>query len=192
MKKKAKLLLYTLALSISPLAVNAHIMGGNGLADGVLHPLLGLDHLLAMVAVGIIGTRYKDKAVWLIPSAFVISMVTGGFIWISGLHIPFAEAGIALSVIFLGLAIAMKRNVPFHLTIAFVAVSAIFHGHAHATEMPVLLSPLLYSIGFVISTSSLHITGILLGRVAAKTETSVKLLRYAGASMGILGIFFLF
>lgn len=188
---KIKSLIYLATVLTIPSIAYAHLIGGIGLASGSVHPLSGLDHLLAMIAVGIISTRYDGKAVWLIPAVFLASMIAGGILAITGIHISLVEIGIALSVVFLGMAVFLQKKMPFYLVLVFVALSAIFHGHAHGEEMPLIASPVLYSLGFVLSTAMLHISGVLIGHYAKKTEIASKLLRYAGAGVGIAGVLFL-
>jgi urease accessory protein len=168
-----------------------HPLGGSGFLSGVAHPLSGLDHLLAMIAVGIISVQGGGKAVWKIPATFVLFMVAGGVMAISGIRLPMIESGIALSVLVLGLAIALSRKYPLVLAMSCVAVFALFHGHSHGEEMPLLANPVLYAIEFVLSTSLLHISGILAGHYAQKTKLTSRLLRYTGAAIATAGIFFL-
>src|SRR6186713_604314 len=115
-----------------------------GFAAGFLHPLSGLDHLLAMVAVGIWGAFLGRPLVWVLPVAFPLVMVVGGVLGIAGVPLPHVEVGIAASVIVLGLAIATAWRAPVGLAVAIVAIFAIFHGHAHGTELPSAASPEAY------------------------------------------------
>ncbi len=186
-----KVLLYILSIFALPNLVHAHLIGGSGFSSGALHPLSGIDHLLAMLAVGIIATRHGGKAIWFIPATFITSMIIGGIIGILGLEISFVEIGIALSVVFLGIAIFIQKKIPLNVTMAFVAVSAFLHGHAHGSEMPLIANPVLYASGFVLVTTLLHFSGVMVGHYATKTAFTTKLLRYVGAGMGIAGIFLL-
>lgn len=174
-----------------PLTAHAHVIGGNGFSSGATHPLSGPDHLLAMVAVGILSTQIGKKAIWKVPAAFVAFMVIGGMLAISGMRLPIVEQGIALSVLALGIAIAVSRTVPIGWAFAAVALFAVFHGHAHGEEMPLIANPAVYAIGFIVSTALLHISGVLLGQLAFKRRATRALLRYAGAGMGALGVAFL-
>ncbi len=184
--------LLLLAFFALPEEAHAHLIGGNGLASGITHPFFGLDHLLAMVAVGIISTQIGGKAIWKVPATFVTFMVAGALLAIDGIGMPIAETGIALSVLFLGVFIAFSKNVPINWAMACVALFAIFHGHAHGEELPIIASPALYATGFVLSTTSLHIMGVLIGHYARKTQLTLRMLRYAGAGMGVMGLLFLF
>jgi len=192
MKSAKKIFLYLLIVFIVPSIAHAHLIGGSGFRSGAVHPLSGLDHLLAMIAVGIISTRHGGKALWLIPATFVISMTVGGIISITGIQISFVDIGIALSVIFLGTAIDLQKKFPLYMTMIFIALSAIFHGHAHGSEMPLIASPVFYALGFVLSTTLLHISGVLIGNYATKTNLTTRLLRYTGAGISVAGVFFLF
>lgn len=184
-------LLLIIALFVLPSPASAHLIGGNGFMSGVTHPLFGLDHLLAMVAVGVISTQLGRRAIWIVPATFVITMVIGGMLAIAGVRLPFVETGIALSVLFLGIVIAVSKKFPLLGAMACVALFAIFHGHAHGEEMPGIANPALYALGFVLSTTLLHISGVFIGHYAKKTTFSTNLLRYSGAIMSLVGLFFL-
>ena len=111
-----------------------HSYGGGGILTGFLHPILGLDHLLAMVAVGFLSAQMGGRAIWTIPVAFVGVMLLGGVMGILGVPVPLVEYGITGSVLVLGLAILVNRGIPEWVAIAFVGIFAFFHGHAHGTE----------------------------------------------------------
>ena len=189
--KKLSILLGFLIL-LMPQAALAHNIGGNGILSGITHPLFGLDHLLAMVAVGVISTLIGGKAVWKVPATFVGFMLIGGILGIIGLSLPGVETGIALSVLILGVAIALYKQTPTFWAMLFVAIFAIFHGHAHGEEMPLIANAGLYALGFVSSTTALHISGVLIGHYAKKTQLTQSILRFAGAGVGFMGFLFLF
>lgn len=169
----------------------AHLIGGSGLASGVTHPLLGWDHVLAMVAVGIISTQIGGRAIWKVPATFVSFMVVGGLLATSGFAMPIAQTGIALSVLIFGVVIAFSKKIPINAATVCVALFAIFHGHTHGEEIPLIASPALYTAGFVLSTTALHIMGVLIGHAARKTKRTLALLRYAGAGVSLIGLLFL-
>lgn len=179
-------------LFVFPQPASAHLIGGNGIVSGLTHPLFGLDHLLAMVAVGIISVQIGGKAIWQVPTAFVLFMIVGGVFGISGMAMPFTETGIALSVLLLGAAIALSRKIALSFAVLSVALFAVFHGHAHGEEMPIIAHPALYALGFVASTTLLHISGVLIGHYAKRTQLSLKLLKYSGVAVSLFGIYFLF
>lgn len=183
--------LFIFLLLFTPFIASAHTIGGNGLASGLTHPVLGFDHLLAMVAVGIISLRFGSKKMWLIPGTFVLFMIAGGVLGVLGFKLVAVEIVIALSVIFLGLAIAMSRRPSLIWSIIVVAGFAIFHGHAHGQEIPAIVNPVPYIMGFVLATVSLHITGLLIGHYARKTKLTAQALHYLGWGMGLTGIYFL-
>ncbi len=165
-------------------------MGGNGIVSGLTHPLIGIDHLLAMVAVGIISTQIKARTIWIVPAAFICFMLVGGILAMS-VGIPFIEIGIALSVLVLGIAIAMAQKFSLGIVIACVAFFGLFHGHAHGGEMPLIAHPALYASGFVLSTIFLHFMGVLLGLYARRTNLMLRMLRLSGAAISMAGVFFL-
>lgn len=166
----------------------AHEGSGGGFVAGLTHPVLGFDHLLAMLSVGILSAQMGGQAIWKVPFTFVLVMLGGGVLGINGVPIFSVELGIALSVLALGVAIALEKKLSSLLAMVFVGFFAIFHGHAHGTEMPSLSKPLFYACGFVLGTAGIHIAGVLVGIVAEGLKDGSQLLRYAGA--GIAGIGF--
>jgi urease accessory protein len=169
----------------------AHEGGGQaaGFLAGMLHPVSGLDHVLAMVAVGLWGAQLGAPAIWLLPVAFPLVMAFGGFLGLMGVPVPGVELGIALSAVLLGVMVATQSRPPLGVAIALVGFFAIFHGHAHGTELPEGASGLLYSVGFVIATGLLHATGIAVGLVH-RWERGRLALRGAGAAVTAAGVFF--
>src|SRR6516225_12365862 len=130
------------------------------LAHGFAHPFTGLDHVIAMLAVGVFAAQLGGRALWLVPGTFVAVMAAAGMAGMLGVTIPYVETGIALSVLALGAAIAFAIRVPVAVAMALVGFFAIFHGHAHGTEMPASASGILFGLGFVLATAALHAIGI--------------------------------
>lgn len=170
----------------------AHVEQGaaSGLVAGLRHPVSGWDHILAMIAVGLWGAQLGAPAIWLLPVTFPMVMAFGGFLGLIGIPLPGIEIGIALSAIALGLMVATEARPPLGLAAAMVAVFAVFHGHAHGTELPENQSGMLYSIGFVIATGCLHALGIAIGLVH-RWPLGQKLVRAAGAGIALAGGYFL-
>ncbi len=170
----------------------AHEQSGQaaGFVTGMLHPVSGLDHVLAMIAVGLWGAQLGAPAIWLLPVTFPLVMAFGGFLGLLGVPLPGVEVGIAVSAILLGTMVATQSRPPLWLAAALVGFFAVFHGHAHGTELPAGESGLLYSIGFVIVTGLLHATGIAIGLVHRWRKGRIAL-RGAGAVVGAAGVFFL-
>lgn len=191
MKPLFKPLFFFAFILAVPLTVQAHLIGGAGLSSGLAHPLLGLDHLLAMLAVGVISAKIGGRAIIIVPTAFVSFMTLGGILAIAGIAFPAVETGIALSVLFFGAIIALSKSPSLKLAIVFVALFALFHGHAHGEEMPAIASPILYALGFVTSTAILHFSGALIGHYAKKTVFTANLLRFSGTLMAGTGMLFL-
>jgi urease accessory protein len=185
------LLLLGLALAC-PAAAYAHTQGGEalGFISGIQHPISGLDHVLAMVAVGLWGAQLGAPAVWLLPVTFPMVMALGGSLGLMGVTLPGVELGIALSAIALGLAVFCEARPQLWVAALLVGVFAIFHGHAHGTELPPGANGILYSIGFVIVTGSLHATGIGIGLVHRWPAGRIAL-RAAGALVALGGVAFL-
>jgi urease accessory protein len=145
----------------------AHVQqgAGAGFLTGFVHPISGLDHVLAMVAVGLWGAQLGAPAIWVLPVAFPLVMALGGMLGLIGVPVPGIEYGIAASAILLGAAVLFEVRASLFATALLVGVFAIFHGHAHGTELPPGQSALFYSMGFVIATGTLHALGIGIGLV---------------------------
>jgi urease accessory protein len=183
-----------LAVLLILLAQNAfaHVQVGEaaGLLTGFLHPISGLDHMLAMVAVGLWGAQLGVPAIWVLPVAFPLVMALGGMLGLLGVPLPGIEYGIAASALLLGAAVAFEVRASLVVTAVLVGVFAIFHGHAHGTELPPGQSALLYSMGFVIATGCLHAVGIGIG-VVHRWTWGRYLLRAAGVVVAMGGVLFL-
>ncbi len=158
------------ALSLIPTAAFAHtgIGDGHGFVHGFAHPLAGLDHVLAMVTVGLFAWQLGWRAVWLVPLSFVLAMAVGGALGMTGIPLPFVEFAIAASVIVLGAIVAAGARAPVALAMGLVGVFAIFHGHAHGTEMPLDTLGAVYAAGFVLATALLHASGLALGALIGR------------------------
>lgn len=174
--------------------VHAHAEPGvaGGLSSGLLHPVTGLDHLIAMVAVGIWGAQLGRPAIWILPITFPMIMALGGLLGLSGLPIPstLVEIGIALSALTLGLLVTFRVQVPLWGAAAIVGVFGLCHGHAHGTELPSATNALAYGVGFVVATGLLHLCGILLGELHRFSEGD-KIIKAIGVLIAVLGFTFL-
>jgi urease accessory protein len=175
------------------LAPPFHTGYDGGIFAGLLHPILGFDHLLAMVTVGLLSAQMGGRAIWTVPATFVSVMALGGILGILGLPLPFVEFGIALSVVALGIALAVPRKLPVWLTMIFVGLFALFHGHAHGTELPALSETFLdvfaYVFGFLVATATLHLIGALIGQIAVSTPRGANALRFSGVLIAIVGVY---
>ena len=178
--------------ALAPTLAFAHVGGGeaHGLIHGFSHPIGGVDHILAMVTVGIFAANISGRALWAVPLTFMSFMLAGGALGIFGLPLPFVEVGVALSIIVLGVAVAAKWDWPVTAAMALVGLFAIFHGHAHGTEMPLDTSGVSYALGFVTATGLLHLAGIGigLGIGAASQGYSQRISRAGGAAVAVAGI----
>jgi urease accessory protein len=170
----------------------AHVEAGEagGFISGVTHPISGLDHVLAMVAVGLWGAQLSSPAVWMLPVAFPMMMAFGGMLGLIGVPVPGVEIGIAVSGVVLGAMVLGEIRLPIAASIILVGVFAIFHGHAHGTELSEGQNAMLYSLGFVISTGTLHAAGIGMG-TAHRWKAGKVALRGAGALVMLGALFFL-
>jgi urease accessory protein len=179
-------------LTLAPKA-QAHIIKGEagGFASGFHHPWSGLDHITAMVAVGLWGAQLGGRAMWLLPVVFPIVMACGGFLGLIGVPLPGQEVGIALSALLLGLMVLAAVK-PKHLIWPAILVGTFgfYHGHAHGTELPPGQSGLFYSIGFVIATGTLHLCGITIG-LLNQWPAGKAAIRSAGAVIMECGVYFL-
>ena len=175
--------------SAAPTAVLASGAGGaGGLMSGLMHPVLGFDHLLAMVAVGLLSVQIGGRAVWSVPAAFVLVMAAGGLLGMHGVALPEVEGGIALSVFALGLVIAVGAVPPVWLAMLFVGFFALFHGHAHGAEIPRLADPAAYVGGFMLATAALHLTGVGIGALCGLFPDPVRARATLGAIAGGVGL----
>ena len=184
--------LVILFLFLYPLAAFAHKRGGEaiGFASGFEHPISGLDHILAMVAVGMWGAQLGAPAMWVLPVVFPMVMALGGMMGLMGIKLPGIELCIALSALALGFAVFREARPKLWIAAIIVGFFAIAHGHAHGTELPLGASGVLYSIGFVIATGLLHALGIGIGLVHRWPAGRIAL-RFAGAVVAMGGVFFL-
>lgn len=183
-----RIVLFSLFLMVPTLAF-AHTgdHAGTGFVAGLSHPIFGLDHLLAMLAVGMWGAQAGGRAVFVWPVVFPLIMVAGAVLALSGVGLPFVEPGILASVIVLGLLIAIAIKPPLWVGGLIVGALAIFHGHAHGAELPHSANAALYATGFVISTGLLHLAGIGLGEVR-RLKTGGTLLRALGGLTALAGV----
>ena len=169
----------------------AHAVQGDGFYAGLSHPVGGLDHLLAMLSVGILSTQMGAGHIWKVPATFVSIMLLGGFVGLQGVDIPMEiiEHGIVFSVILLGLVIATGGKLTAFLVYLFVAFFGFSHGYAHGVEMPIQAKPMYFAAGFVISTIVIHIVGVLIGFMyALGKERGKTLLQYTGAVIMGMGL----
>jgi urease accessory protein len=184
------------AFFLAPTAALAHVGVGStsGFMHGFMHPLSGLDHQLAMILVGIFAYQLGGRALWLVPLTFVGVMAIGGFLGVMGIPIPFVEVGIAMSVIVLGAIVAFGVKVPVAVAMGAVGFFAIFHGHAHGSEMPLDASGFEYGIGFMLATALLHALGIGIGFLIGLSSKTLgqNVYRVAGGLASVAGVALLF
>jgi urease accessory protein len=167
MPRPTRTLLLSALLAALSLPALAHTGGDvGGLAAGFLHPVSGADHVVAMVAVGLWGVFLGAPAIWLLPVVFPVAMALAGAMGVAGIPLPGGEAGIALSGIVLGLAVLFRFRPPLWVALGLVGLFALFHGHAHGTELPASANPAAYALGFVVATGLLHLAGIGFGFLA--------------------------
>ncbi len=160
---------------------------GGGFIAGVEHPVFGLDHVVAMVAVGIWGAQLGPPAIWVLPVTFPLVMAFGGVLGGMGVPIPGIEIGIAIS---LGCMVALAARPPLWVAAVLVGIFAIFHGYAHGAELPGSANAIAYAVGFVVATGCLHALGILIG-VAKRWPIGAKALRACGVVIAGCGVYFL-
>ena len=173
-------------------AASAHEATGitGGFLSGFMHPILGWDHVVAMVAVGLWGAFLGSPAIWVLPVVFPLVMAFGGALGVVGVPIPAVETGIAASAVVLGAMVAFAVRPPIWVAAVIVGAFAIFHGHAHGTELPNAANPLAYSLGFVISTGLLHLSGIAFGLLVRWPVGKVAV-QAGGGLIALAGIGFL-
>lgn len=188
--RRASLLLILLQPGLSMAHEGASLPYGSFLS-GLTHPVLGADHFLAMVSVGIVSAQIGGRAIWTVPATFVFVMGFGGLLGLLDIGLTAIEAGIAFSVLSLGLAIAADKRLPVALAMTAVAFFAIFHGYAHGAEMPSVANPVTYALGFMTGTATLHVTGLVIGDISQHYRAGKVLLRIGGVIIAALGAYFL-
>lgn len=192
MKSAIKSGLLALAAAALPAVASAHPAIGEaaGFSHGFTHPISGLDHILAMVMVGVFAFQLGGRATWLVPATFVLVMALGGGLGVAGINVPFVETGIALSVVVLGAAIALNVKAPLAAALGTVGLFALFHGHAHGAEMPENVTGVAYAAGFMIATTLLHIAGLALGNIVGRAgeRQGAFVTRAAGSIAAISGV----
>ncbi len=176
--------------ALLPGCAYAHVGAGDagGFLHGLMHPAFGLDHVCAMLAVGLWAAQMGGRAVWAMPLTFVGVMALGGAMGMAGGVLPFAEQGIVLSVLALGVLVAAAVRLPLALSGAVVGLFALCHGHAHGMEMPDAASAPAYAAGFLLTTAALHLTGVLFG-LGMQRATRQRLVPVAGAGIALCGMY---
>jgi urease accessory protein len=175
------------AVAASPAWAHFTETAGGGWSAGVAHPFSGIDHLATMIAVGLWAVQMGERAVWLLPTSFVLVMALGAMLSLGGVALPGAEDGIALSVAVLGVLLAVRARPSLAASVAIVALFGLAHGYAHGAEMPDAAMPVLYALGFLGATVCLHLLGIAVG-LAARSPVGQRLLPIGAAAMAGIGI----
>jgi len=175
---------------VTPAFAHTGVGDASGFAHGFMHPIGGLDHVLVMVAVGVLAAHLSGRALWLVPGAFVLVMAVGGALAMAGVELPFVEVGVALSVVALGAAIALRLDLPLAAAMALVGLFAVFHGQAHGAEMPETASGLACGAGFILATTLLHASGVGLGIALARLGplTGRRVAQVGGGLMALAGV----
>ena len=177
---------------LTPVAALAHpgVGDAHGVLHGLMHPISGFDHVLAMVAVGVLAALLGGRAIWLVPTSFVAMAAVGGVLGMHCVPVPFVEFGISASVILLGLAIALQAKLPLGWTAGLVGLFGLYHGYAHGAGMPADASGIAYGVGFLAATAMLHIAGIGLGLGIAQLAKSsaTRFARAGGAAIAVAGV----
>jgi urease accessory protein len=192
MKGSFRVIVLLLTTLMVPSLAHAHSGAGetSRLLEGIGHPLSGLDHICAMVAVGLWAAQMGGRSIWAIPLTFINVMALGGILAMMGINLPLVETGIVISLLTLGVLIAASLRLPLVASVIIVGLFATFHGLAHGAEMPETASALAYAAGFIIATAFLHGCGVGLG-VAIQRLASPKIVRYAGTAIVLCGAYLL-
>jgi urease accessory protein len=180
------------ATALAPAVAFAHAGHGehSGFIHGFMHPIAGLDHILAMVTVGILAYQIGGRALWLVPTTFLAIMAAGGLLGVAGVSFYFVEPGIAASVVVLGLIVALAVKPPVTVAMVLVALFAVFHGYAHGIEAPLDGSAAVYGAGFMLATALLHAAGIAFGMLVGRIAATQGPLGYrlAGSAVALTGL----
>lgn len=189
-KFSATLVLSPLVLSLGlPATALAHVGGQtHSFMAGAVHPLSGMDHLLAMLAVGLLAGCAGGHMRWMVPASFVAFMAVGAMLGANGVHVPLIEIGIAFSLVVFGSALVVKRPLRAPALMAMAAAFALFHGHAHGTEMGTDLSAAPYALGFMLATASLHALGVLLTTRTLLPVPRSRLRALSGGGIAMMGV----
>jgi urease accessory protein len=188
--KRAAITTFVISFVLAPAAALAHPGhdGAGGLLHGFVHPVTGIDHVLAMIAVGVLAAQYGGRALWLVPMSFLVAMAAAGAVGMAGIPVQIVEAGIGLSVVVLGLMIAFQIKPPTLVAMVVVGFFALFHGYAHGSEMPKGLAGLSFAAGFLIATALLLGAGVGLGRLLQRRALGRRLIQAGGGAMALVGI----
>jgi urease accessory protein len=191
--KKAPIIITRLQISLFLfLSLSSHISYAHGFygGSGWLHPLTGVDHMMAMIAVGAWSAQLGGRAIWYVPGAFLLSMLVGGICGYSHVFIPYTEYGVSLSVLILGIVIAVEYHIAIFFAAIAVAVFGICHGYAHGAEIPLERNKITYTIGFLATTAGLHIFGATGAMLMLSNKNNGRLyLRGCGILCAIIGVF---
>ncbi|NBJ11650.1 HupE/UreJ family protein [Microvirga arsenatis] len=185
MRLKHSFLVASMIVTAMPALAHTGIHPASGLGDGFAHPFGGLDHTLAMVAVGLFAAVLGGQALWAVPTTFASVMLVGGIMGFMGIHIPAVEAGIALSVVIFGAVLAAKIRCRISVAMMLTGMFAVFHGYAHGAEMPMEAAAAPYCLGFFSATILLHGAGLAIGIALSHRQT---IYRWAGAGISIAGV----
>jgi urease accessory protein len=188
--KRAAVTTFVTFLVFAPAAALAHSGhdSAGGLVHGFVHPVTGIDHVLAMIAVGVLAAQYGSRALWLVPMSFLVAMATAGAIGMAGIPVQIVEAGIGLSVVVLGLMIAFQLKPPTLVAIVVVGLFALFHGYAHGSEMPNGPAGLSFAAGFLVATALLLSAGVGTGLLLQRQTLSRRLIQAGGGAIALVGI----
>jgi urease accessory protein len=188
--KRAAVMTFVIFFVLAPAAALAHPGhdGADGLMYGFVHPVTGIDHVLAMIAVGVLAALYGGRALWLVPMSFLFAMAAVGAVGMVGIPVQIVEAGIGLSIVVLGLMIAFQIKPPTLIAMVVVGFFALFHGYAHGSAMPNGPAGLSFAAGFLIATALLLSAGVGLGLLLQQRTSSRRLIQAGGGAMALVGI----
>src|SRR6266850_7421296 len=190
LRSRASILALPIMLMATPALAHTEESGIGGFLGGFAHPILGPDHVIAMVAVGLWGAFLGAPAIWLLPIVFPLVMACGGVLGSLGVPLPGVETAIAISAVVLGLMVALAARPPLWVAAVLVGGFAIFHGHAHGAELPAGADAVAFSVGFVAATGLLHLAGISFG-LLARWPAGRLAVRAAGGAIAVAGVAFL-
>ena len=188
--KRAAVTTFAIFFIFAPAAALAHPGhdGAGGLVNGFFHPVTGIDHVLAMIAVGVLAAQYGGRALWLVPMSFLVAMAAAGAVGMAGIPVQIVEAGIGLSVVVLGLMIAFQIKPPTLVAMVVVGFFALFHGYAHGSEMPDRPAGLSFAAGLLVATATLLGAGVGLGLLLQRRTLSRRLIQAGGGAVALVGI----
>lgn len=179
-----------------PLIILTHeiLPGETGAIEGFVRPLITVQHLLAMIAIGVLAAKIGGRAIWTVPLTFIGVLIIGSVAGAAGGANDLVQYGVAISLLLLGLGLLIQQRIPEALALVIAVVFALFHGYAHGEAIrpeQTVVFLVAYILGFLMSTAGLQVIGTLVGFIALRSPRGTLFLRFSGGMIALVGVFFL-